>query len=130
MPPLPPHLPTLVPTPPAAGFPASEPVENLTQDEALQSVIVRDVDRPVDFGALNDDIDLETFVEDNDNGDGTHEMDVISQGWEDDEHDVVSADKDDYTFGPSTPDDLLEDEYRFGPTTEDKSDSCEVGFME
>jgi hypothetical protein len=53
-------------------------IENHTKDEALQSVIVMEVDRRVDIGALNDDFDLETFVEDDDNGDGTHEMDDIS----------------------------------------------------
>ena len=53
------------------------PVENLTQDEALKSVIVREVDRSFDLGALNDEFDVETFVKDNGNGDGTHDMDDI-----------------------------------------------------
>ena len=55
-------------------------------------------------------------------------MDDISEGSEDDEVDVASADKDDFTSGPSTSDDVLEDEYRFEPSTEDKSDCCEGGF--
>jgi hypothetical protein len=55
-----------------------ETIENHTEDKALQLVIVMEVDRPVDIGALNDDFDLETFVEDDGNGDGTHEMDDIS----------------------------------------------------
>jgi hypothetical protein len=88
-----------------------------------------EVDRPVDIGASNDDFNLETFVEDDGNGYGTHEMDDISQGWENDELDVVSTDEDDYSSGPSTPDDVLEDEYRSGPSIEDESDPCEVGFM-
>jgi hypothetical protein len=56
-----------------------EPVQNLTQDEELQA-IVREVDRPCEPGALNDDFDEEMFDEDNGNRDGTHDMDDISEG--------------------------------------------------
>lgn len=54
-----------------------EHVENLTQDEALQSVSVREVDMSFQLGALNDDFNVETFVEDDVNGDGTHDIDDI-----------------------------------------------------
>jgi hypothetical protein len=57
-------------------------------------------------------------------------MDVISQGSEDDEVDVASADKDDFTSGPSTLNDVLEDEYRSEPSNEDESDCCEGGFAD
>jgi hypothetical protein len=77
-----------------------EPVENLTQDEELQAVVVREVDRSCEPSALNDDFDEETFDEDDGNGDGTHDMDDISQGLEDDAVDVASADEDDLTWGP------------------------------
>jgi hypothetical protein len=33
-----------------------EPIENLTQDEELQAVVVREVDRSCEAGALNDDL--------------------------------------------------------------------------
>ena len=56
-----------------------EPVENLTQDEELQAIIVREVDRSCEPGALNDDFDEEMFDEDDGNRDGTHDMDDISQ---------------------------------------------------
>jgi hypothetical protein len=56
-----------------------EPVQNLTQDEELQAV-VREVDRSCEPGALNDDFDEEMFDEDDGNGDGTHDMDDISEG--------------------------------------------------
>ena len=46
---------------------------------------------------MNDDFEEEMFV-----GDGTHDMDDISQG----------SEEDDFTSGPSTSDDVLEDEYR------------------
>ena len=85
-------------------------VENLTQDKELQAVVVREVDRSCELGALNDDFDEETFDEDDGNGDGTHDMDDISQGSEDDEVDVASVDEDDFTSGPSTLDNVLEDE--------------------
>jgi hypothetical protein len=104
-----------------------EPVENLTQDEELQAVVVREVDRSCEPGALNDDFDEETFDENDGNADGTHDMDDISQGSEDDEVDVASADEDDFISGPSTSDDVLEDEYRSEPSSEDKSDCCEGG---
>ena len=55
-----------------------EPVENLTQDEELHAVVVREVDRSCEPGALNDDFNEETFNEDDGNGDGTHDMDDIS----------------------------------------------------
>ncbi|CAD6215439.1 unnamed protein product [Miscanthus lutarioriparius] len=70
-----------------------EPIENLTQDEELQTVVVREVDRSYEPGALNDDFNEETFDEDDGNGDGTHDMDDISQGSEDDEVDVAFAAK-------------------------------------
>ena len=54
-----------------------EPVENLTQDEALQPIVVREVDRSFELSALNDEFDVETFVEDDGNGHGTHDMDDI-----------------------------------------------------
>jgi hypothetical protein len=40
---------------------------------------------------LNDEFDIETFVEDDGNRDGTHDMDDISQGSEDDEVDAASG---------------------------------------
>ena len=55
-----------------------EPIENLTQDEELQTVVVREVDRSCEPSALNDDFDEETFDEGNGKGDGTHDMDNIS----------------------------------------------------
>ena len=70
-----------------------ELVENLTQDEALQPIVVREVDRSFELSALNDEFDVETFVEDDGNGHGTHDMDDISQGSEDDEVDVAFAAK-------------------------------------
>ena len=87
-----------------------------------------EVDRSCEPGALNDDFDEETFDGDNDIGDGTHDMDDISQGSEDDEVDVASANKNNFTSAPSTLDDVLEDEYRSEPSSEDKSDCCEGGF--
>jgi hypothetical protein len=74
-----------------------ELVENHTQDKELQAVVVREVDRSCEPGALNDDFDEETFDEDDGNGDGTHDMDDISKGSEDDEVDVASTDEDDFT---------------------------------
>jgi hypothetical protein len=56
---------------------------------------------------LNDDFDEETFDGDDGNGDGTHDIDDISEGSEDDEVDVASTDKDDFTLGPSTSCDVL-----------------------
>ena len=79
---------------------------------------------------MNDDFDEETFDEDDGNGDGTHDMDDISQGSEDDEVDVASVDEDDFTSGPSTSDDVLEDEYRSEPSSEGESDCCEGGFAD
>jgi len=38
-----------------------EAVENLTQEEELQAVGVREVDRSCEAGALNDDFDKDTF---------------------------------------------------------------------
>jgi hypothetical protein len=55
-----------------------EPIENLTQDEELQVVVVREVDRSCEPGAMNDDFDEETFEEEDVNGDETHDMDDIS----------------------------------------------------
>ena len=40
-----------------------EHIENLTQDEELQSVVVREVDRSCEPSALNDDFDEERFDE-------------------------------------------------------------------
>ena len=57
-----------------------EPIENLTQDEELHVVVVREVDRSCEPGALNDDFDEETFNEDDGNGDGTHDIVDISRG--------------------------------------------------
>ena len=79
---------------------------------------------------MNDDFDEETFDEDDGNGDGTHDMDDISQGSEDDEVDVASTDEDDFTLGPSNSDDVLEDEYRSKPSSEDESDCCEGRFSD
>ena len=107
-----------------------EPVENLTQDKELQAVVLREVDRSCEPGALNDDFDEEMFDKDDGNGDGTHDMDDISQGSEDDEVDVASVDEDDFTSGPSTSDDVLEDKYRSKPSSEDESDCCERGFAD
>jgi hypothetical protein len=76
-----------------------EPVENLTQDEELQTVVVREVDRSCEPGALNDDFDEEKFDEDDGNGDGTHDMDDMSKGSKDDKVDVASAYEDDFTSG-------------------------------
>jgi hypothetical protein len=101
-----------------------EPVENLTQDEELHAVVVREVDRSCELGALNDDFDEEMFDEDDGNGDGTHDMDDMSEGSEDDEVDVASANEDDFTSRPSTSDDVLEDKYRYEPSSNDKSDGC------
>jgi hypothetical protein len=101
-----------------------EPIENLTEDEELHAVVVREVDRSCEPGALNDDFDEETFDEDDGNGDGTHDMDDMSEGSEDDKVDVAYADKDDFTSGPSTSDNVLEDEYRSEPSSDDESDGC------
>ena len=96
----------------------------------MKAVVVREVDRSCEPGALNDDFDEEMFDEDDGNGDGTHDMDNISQGSEDDKVVVVSTDEDDFTSGPSTSDDVLEDEYRSEPSSEDESDCCEGGFSD
>jgi hypothetical protein len=107
-----------------------EPVENLTQDEELHAVVVIEVDRSCEPGALHDDFDEEMFDEDDSNGDGTHDMVDIAQGSEDDKVDVASTDEDDFTSGPSTSDDVLEDEYRSEPSSDDESDCCERGFAD
>jgi hypothetical protein len=39
-----------------------EPVENLTQDEELQGVVVREVDMSCEPGALNDEFDEEALM--------------------------------------------------------------------
>jgi len=75
-----------------------EPVENLTQDEALQSVSVREVDMSFQLGALNDDFNVETLVKNDGNGDGTHDIDDIPKGSKGDELDVLSRDEDENTF--------------------------------
>jgi hypothetical protein len=108
-----------------------EPVENLTQDEELQGVVVREVDMSCEPGALNDEFDEEAFDDDDDYGDGIHDMHDISEGSEDDEVGVASEDEDDLTSGQtSSVDVLLEDEYRSEPSSEDESDCCEAGFRE
>ena len=56
-----------------------EPVENLTQDEALQPVVGRELDRSFELDTLNDEFDVETFAEDNGNGDGTYDIDDIQR---------------------------------------------------
>lgn len=43
-------------------------------------VIGAEVHRSFDLGALNDDFDMETLVEDEENGDGTNDCDDISLG--------------------------------------------------
>ena len=53
-----------------------EPIENLTQDEALQPVVVRELDRSFELDTLNDEFDVETFAEDNGNGDGTYDIEI------------------------------------------------------
>ena len=78
---------------------------------------------------MNDDFNEETLDEDDGNRDGTLDMDDISQGSEDDKVYVASMDKDDFTLGPSTLDDVLEDEYRSEPSSEDESDCCEGRFL-
>ena len=75
-----------------------EPVENLTQHKVLQSVIVREVDRSFELGALNDDFNVETLVKNDGNGDGTHDIDDIPKGSKGDELDVLSRDEDENTF--------------------------------
>jgi hypothetical protein len=45
-----------------------EPIENLTQDKELHAVVIREVDRSCEPGALNDDFDEEMFDEDDGNG--------------------------------------------------------------
>jgi len=56
-----------------------EPIENLTQDEALQPVVGRELDRSFELDTLNDEFDVETFAEDNGNGDGTYDIDDIQR---------------------------------------------------
>ena len=96
----------------------------------MRVVVVREVDRSCEPGALNDNFDEETFDEDDKNRDGTHDMDDISQGSEDDEVDVASTDEDDFTLRQSTSDDVLEDEYRSEPSSEDETDCCEGEFSD
>jgi hypothetical protein len=93
-----------------------DPLENLTQDEA---VVVRGVCRSYEVGVLDDEFDEEVFTED-----GIHDMDDISQGSEDDE------DIDDLTSGPSSSDDVMEDGYRSQPSSDNESDCFEPGFTE
>jgi hypothetical protein len=107
-----------------------EPIENVTQDEELQAVVVREVDRSLEVGTLNDEFDEEVFVDEGGTGAGSWDMDDISEGYDDDEVGVASEDKDDLTLGQSTSDVVLEDEYRSEPSSEDESDCCEAGFTE
>jgi hypothetical protein len=62
-----------------------EPVENLTQEQALKLVVGREVHRALEVSALNDEFDEEAFVEDDGTGGGHWDIDDISQGSEDDE---------------------------------------------
>jgi hypothetical protein len=107
-----------------------EPIENVTQDEELQAVVVREVDRSLEVGALNDEFDEEAFVDEGGTGAGSWDVDDISEGFDDDEVGVASEDEDDLTSGKSTSDVVLEDEYRFEPSSEDEGDYCESGFTE
>jgi hypothetical protein len=107
-----------------------EPVENGIQDEELQAVVVREVDRSLEVGALNDEFDEEAFVDEGGTGAGSWDMDAISEGSDDDEVGVASEDEDDLTSGQSTSDVVLEDEYRSEPSSEDEGDCCEAGFTE
>jgi hypothetical protein len=47
-------------------------------------LIIKEVDRSFQLGALNDGLDVERFVYDNANKDGTHDYDDIFQEFEDD----------------------------------------------
>ena len=107
-----------------------EPIEKLTHEDEVQTIIVREVDWSFQMGALNDDFDVDAFEEEDANEDGTHDCDNISQGSKDDEVEgesteededfTISLDSDDeYTSRPSTWDDMVDDEYRFGPSIED-----------
>jgi hypothetical protein len=107
-----------------------EPLENLTQDEELQAIVVREVNRLLELGALNDEFNEQAFVDEDGTGDGSWDTDDISQGSEDDKVGVDSEDEDDLTSGQSTSDDVLEDEYRSEPSSLDESDCCEAGFTE
>jgi hypothetical protein len=101
-----------------------EPVENVTQDEELQVVVVREVDRSLEVGALNDEFDEEAFVDEGGTRAGSWDMDDISEGSNDDEVGVASEDEDDLALGQSTSDVVLVDEYRSEPSSEDESDCC------
>jgi hypothetical protein len=105
-----------------------EPVENVIQDEELLAVVVTEVDRSLEVGALNDEFDEEVFVDEG--GTGSWDMDAISEGSDDDKVVVASEDEDDLTSGQSTSDVVLEDEYKSKPSSEDESDCCEAGFTE
>jgi hypothetical protein len=100
-----------------------EPVNNLTQEEQLQTAVVEEVEA----GALNDDFDEVRFDEDDGIGDG---IDDISAGSEDDKFDFSSAGEDDLTSGATTSDDVVEDEYRIEPSSDNESDRCEEGFAD
>jgi hypothetical protein len=102
-----------------------EPIENLTQEEELVAVPVREDDRACEDGALGDDFDEEAFDDD----DGMY--DSISEGLEDDECGVAYEVKDDLTSGECASDVVLEDEYRSLPSSDDEEGEChEVGFQE
>jgi hypothetical protein len=108
-----------------------EPVENLTQEQALKAVVGREVHRALEVSALNDEFDEEEFVEDDGSRGGHWDIDDISQGLEDDEVGVASEDEDDFTSGQTSLDDVvLEDEYRLEPSSEDENDTCEARFTE
>jgi hypothetical protein len=107
-----------------------EPIENITQDKELQAVVVREVDRSLEVGALNDEFDEEVFVDEGGTRAGSWDMDDISEGSNDDKVGVASEDEDDLTSGQSTSDIVLKDEYRSEPSSEDKSDCCQAGFTE
>jgi hypothetical protein len=107
-----------------------KPIENVTQDEELQAVVVREVDMSLEVGALNDEFDEEACVDKGGTGVGSWDMDGISEGSDDDKVGVASEDEDDLTSGQSTSDVVLVDEYRSEPSSEDESDCCEVRFTE
>jgi hypothetical protein len=96
----------------------------------LQAVVIIEADRSLEVGVLNDEFDEEVFVDEDGTGDGSWDMDDISEGSEDDEVGVASKDEDDLTSGQNTSDDVLEDEYRSEPSSEDESYCCDARFTE
>jgi hypothetical protein len=96
----------------------------------LQAVVVREVDRSLEVGALNDEFDEEVFVDEGGTRAGSRDVDDISKGSDDDEVGVASEDEDDLISWQSTSDVVLEDEYRSEPSSEDESDYYEARFTE